>query len=192
MGLVDILGLVFSGGATGLIGAGLQLLFTFLTKREETKLLKVKHEFELDKRRLDLQIMQGEAASKERITVIEADAARDVEDARTRSSSYDLEPKSYTANQKLTPNQLWLMVALDFARGIIRPGLTIYLCVQTTMIYYTAVAVIKTLQSHGFNNEQAYQLVWLIAAHILYLTSTCVTWWFGSRPPKPPKTADNS
>jgi len=69
------------------------------------------------------------------------------------------------------------MVVLDVFRGIIRPGLTLYLAVLTTIIYLQA----RSLMGAGMAPEQAAGLVSKIIDTVLYLCTTTVLFWFGSR-----------
>ena len=79
------------------------------------------------------------------------------------------------------------MIVMDVIRGVIRPGLTVYLCVLTTIVYFQAV---RLLLSVGIQMDvsRAMKLTELVVGTILYLTTTCVLWWFGTRNrQKPPK-----
>ncbi len=66
---------------------------------------------------------------------------------------------------------------LDFIRGSIRPGLTIYLCVLTTLIYVQT----RTLIGTAMPPDQAAAIVKEIISTVLYLCSTTVCWWFAIR-----------
>jgi hypothetical protein len=93
----------------------------------------------------------------------------------------------YSEGAAYTKGQAWGLVALDVVRGLVRPGLTVYLCVLTTMIYLQARELIG---KEDLNPDQALALEGQIVNTILYLTTTCVLWWFGTRnKQKPPKTA---
>jgi len=69
-------------------------------------------------------------------------------------------------------------VIIDFIRGIVRPGLTVYLCALTTMIYVQAR---ELLGKEDMTLASAIELEKLIVQTILYLTTTCILWWFGTR-----------
>jgi len=70
------------------------------------------------------------------------------------------------------------MVALDFSRGFIRVGLTGYLCLLTTLIYWK---VQKITDFDYLLPAMAYELLLLIINTVLYLTTLAVTWQYGSR-----------
>ncbi len=160
-GLTSILG----GGITGLLGSVTQRIFEYKTKKLEIELQKNKFENDVALKQLDMQ-----AAVSHDKTVIE------VEDSKAFKAALESEPKKYSEGQ-LTTRQQWVMVFLDFVRGIIRPALTIYLCGITTAIYFQA----KTLMGTMIPVDSAYNLVSQIVNTILYLTTTCVLFWFGTR-----------
>jgi len=102
------------------------------------------------------------------------------------AASYRMEPKQYSAKVKTGAVTGFMLVLLDFLRGIIRPGLTVYLCAITTIIYLDAKSVLQNIQG-VLSAADALNLVQTIVATILYLTTTCVLWWFGTRnKSKPP------
>lgn len=171
-GVASILG----GGITGVIGSVAQRIFEYKTKKLEIELQKEKFANEQALRKLDAEIMSQEWAARAKVAQVEGEANIETEDAKAFASALTSEPKLYHEGT-LTSAQNWLMVVLDFARGIIRPGLTIYLCALTTLIYIQARAVM----GHFIDPTQAYNLVDGIVQTVLYLTSTCVLFWFGTR-----------
>lgn len=167
---------VLSGGLTGIIGSVAQGIFAYKSKQLDVELQKEKYINELELRKADAAIMAQEWASRTQIAQTEASAQVDSEDAKAFTTALTSEPQRYSEGQ-LTNKQNWLMVLLDFCRGIIRPGLTLYLCGITTAVYFHA----KDLMGHDMSPEQSYQLVMQIVNTILYLTTTCVLFWFGTR-----------
>ena len=88
------------------------------------------------------------------------------------------EPVRYSEGVQATPTQAWLLLLLDLVRGLVRPGLTVYLCFVTTVVYLQARGL---LVASPLTPEQAVGMVNQIIATVLYLTTTCVLWWFGTR-----------
>lgn len=166
---------VVSGGATGLIGTAVQGYYTYKSKQLDIDLEKTKAANELEQRKLDIQMQAAEWASRTQIAEITTQGETDKADADTLKAAYATEPQQYSEKSLLTHGQEWLMVALDFLRGIIRPGLTLYLCGITTMIYMQTRGLITTNQSDSF------ALLQRLVDTILYLTTSCVLFWFGSR-----------
>lgn len=176
---MDLLGgiaSVLSGGLTGLIGTVTQKVFEYKTKQLEVELQKTKFANEIELKKVDAQLMEQEWKARTQVAEIEATAKVEAEDAKAFSAALTSEPQKYSSGP-LTVKQNWLMVLLDFIRGIIRPGLTIYLCAITTVVYLQS----KEAMGMGLSGSQAYDLVTQIVNTILYLTTSCVLFWFGSR-----------
>jgi hypothetical protein len=167
---------ILSGGVTGIIGSVAQGIFAYKSKQLDVELQKQKYSNELELRKADAVIMAQEWASRTSIAQTEATAQIDSEDSKSFHAALTSEPQRY-AEGTLTSKQNWMMVILDFIRGIIRPGLTLYLCGITTAIYFHA----KSLMGTDMISAQAYELVTQIVNTILYLTTTCVLFWFGTR-----------
>ncbi len=74
----------------------------------------------------------------------------------------------------------FLFGLVDFVKGLIRPTLTAYLCGVTTWVTWMAWEV---MQKEGitFTAEQAVEIFQDTTSIVVYLTVSCVTWWFGDR-----------
>ena len=182
--MLGILGSIFSGGITGLLGVAFQRFFDFLKVKQELELRKLDHEHEANMRRIDGELMAQEWAARTQVATIEATAKETVAAETSFAASFGMEPKQYSARAKIGPVSGFLLVLLDFVRGIVRPGLTIYLCAITTLIYVEARTIMAGL---SFATADAMRVHDLIVNTIMYLTTTCVLWWFGTRnSQKPP------
>lgn len=180
MNLADIgnaIGGVVSGGLTGLLGIGVQRIFEYKSKQLDVQLNKDKYAHEVDMKKADAEIMAQEWAARTKIAATAAVAQENVADSQAFSAALTSEPQRYADPSKLNTAQEWIMVFLDFVRGMVRPSLTLYLCVITTIIYYQAHQLI----GQGLNVDQAVGLVSRIIDTVLYLTTTCVLFWFGTR-----------
>ena len=176
--LGTIFGSIFSGGATGLIGVVLQRFADYKNKQLDMQLEQQKHENAVALRRVDAEIMAQEWAARTQVASVEAAGKEEVANAQAFERSYSLEPQRYAEGVKPTKAQAWVLILLDAVRGIIRPGLTIYLCILTTMVWYQAKAV---LGQEDLDAEAAGDIWRMVVGTILYLTTTCVLWWFGTR-----------
>ena len=69
---------------------------------------------------------------------------------------------------------------VDFIKGMIRPSLTVYLCGVTTWVTLMAW---KIMQASGteITATQAMEIFQDTTSIVVYLTVSCVTWWFGDR-----------
>lgn len=176
--LGTIFGSIFSGGATGLIGVVLQRFADYKNKQLDMKLEQQRAENELAKRRVDAEIMAQEWAGRLKVAQEEGATARDVAESNAFGQSLLKEPERYSYAKTLTPAQQWIMVVLDAARGVVRPFLTIYLCALTTYVWIQVRGLVGTASVE----EDAALEVWkLVVSQILYLTTTVVLWWFGTR-----------
>lgn len=175
--LGTVVGSIFSGGATGIIGVIAQRFADYKNKQLDLQIQAQKFEQDVKMKEIDRDIMQAEYAAKLQITQVETAGATDVAEAQAFAESFKLEPQRYAA-VALTPKQNWLMVLLDFCRGIVRPALTIYLCALVTIIYYLAR---DKVQGEDLTSDEALELLKLITGTILYVWTTCTLWWFGTR-----------
>lgn len=181
--LGTIFGSIFSGGATGIIGVVAQRFADYKNKQLDMQLEKQRGEIELQKREADAKIMAQEWAGRTQVAQAEAAGKEAVADAQAFSASFAMEPQRYSEASKVTEGQQWILVLLDALRGSVRPLLTVYLCALTTMVYLQARAL---LAKEDLDVAAAMDLEKLIVGNILYLTTTCVLWWFGTR--NKPKT----
>lgn len=171
---------IFGGGITGLIGSVTQRVFEYKSKKLDLELQKEKYSNEIALKKVEIEASAQEWAAKGRIATTQADAMVAVEDSKTLSAAITSEPKVYH-DGPLTKNQNWFMVALDMFRGIIRPGLTVYLCVLVTAIYAQSKMLLRTTD---ISTDQAFDLVTQIINTVLYVWTSATLFWFGTRNPK--------
>lgn len=191
---------VLSGGATGLLGVLLQRFFDMKNRQQDIELHKLTMQNNIELARMESEREAAKAASMERITAIQGETqehvaemdlqARESEAAeRSLVASYEADQAKYldrSAQQrkgKVGAVVVILMALVDFLRGTLRPGLTVYLTAIVTFLFLQVKAMVE---AHGqvLTGDQAMQLLTQIIATILYCFTTCVVWWFGSRPPK--------
>lgn len=171
---------ILSGGATGILGVVAQRLFDHWKLKQENDRLRLEHQFELEKRRVDAEIMQQEWAQRTKLAEVEGATKREVADAAAFVESFKLEPARYAEGVKVGRWGGFMLVLVDVLRGAVRPGLTVYLAWIATALYLDSAKIQATLNPGG----QAQLLVELhqqIVLTLLYLFTTCVLWWFGTR-----------
>jgi len=174
--MFGLLGSILTGGATGLLGSIVSGVFGFMNKKLDIQKLKLQFDQAVSLKQLDMQIGQMEWANKIKVQEIVSDAEVQVEDSKTLRESLWKEPDRYSDPSKMGSVGEAIMEMLDFFRGLIRPALTVYLCALTTVIYYKVHAA-----GGNLSLQQAYEMYAMVIETILYLTTTCVLWWFGSR-----------
>lgn len=181
---------IFAGGATGLLGMVLQRLFDWLHVKAQAQQEAQQQAFELEKRRIDVQIASQEWAGRMKVAETEAGAAKDVAESNAFAASMFKEPEHYATGDR--PTGFWgalgwfLLVLTDVFRGMVRPALTVYLCALTTYIWWQ---VRQLLQIEHLDPVAVLDVWKMVVGTILYLFTTCTLWWFGTRnkqkPPKP-------
>lgn len=178
---MDILSLItsaFGGGLTGLIGGAVDKVFAYKIKKLEIEQDIGRFAHEVEMRKADAEIMKQEWAARTKVAEVEGAAKVEVEDSKAFAVALGTEDKNYLDYlDKLDPKQDWFFVILEFIRGMIRPGLTLYLCALTTLLYLKASKLVPSVIAP----DQALSMVNSIINTITYLTTTCVMFWFGSR-----------
>ena len=116
--MLDMIGTVLTGGATGIIGSILVKAFSFLAFWVEEK--KMDKEHERTKELLRLQNEIGAAESEREMAVAEASAAADI---RTASYSHD---------SSVGTSSRWVVDVLR----LVRPVLTFTLIVLVGIVYF--------------------------------------------------------
>lgn len=185
--MLGFLGSIFSGGVTGLLGVAFQRFFDFLKIKQELEMKKAEFEHEANMKRIDGELMAQEWAARTQVAEVEAEGKRAKAAEESFSQSFTLEPRQYSAKATISPTASFMLVVLDFIRGLVRPGLTIYLCAITTMMYLEAKAIMAGVGAL-ISAEQAITVHNIIVTTVLYLTTTCVLWWFGTRNSQKPPT----
>ena len=177
--LSTIFGSIFSGGATGLIGVAIQRYADYKNKQADLELQAKKFEYDIALKKADAEIMAQEWAAKTQVAKIETEGASDVAASQAFAASYAADAqRQFSTN--VVPGRVggFLLILLDVLRGAVRPLLTIYLCALTTYIWLQAHDVLGRIP---LDAKSALDVWHLIVSTILYLTTTCVLWWFGTR-----------
>lgn len=191
--LLGILGAAGSGGLIGLLGTafkGWQEYKERQAQREHDLAMRklVQEEMRLE-HSLRLKQTEVEIAGKQTLAETEASAARDVAASNLQAASYGNDKASYSNGMVRKLKGWWgsfvvsLLVMVDVFRGFMRPGITTYLLVIESLIAWQLFQVVSQLG--GMTPEQAWPLFQQVILSVVFLTSTSVTWWFGSRPNSP-------
>lgn len=181
---------VILGGLTGLIG-------NIVTGIVNYKTMKVKNSHEA--KMVALQTAAKKAENKMRIELASAQIAGEIEladaEAYTKGlEQADKETFSEAWIERLFAVEGWmryiaipvalflatLFGSLDFLRGLMRPGLTIYLTGISSVLTWKAYEILQQTGT-AMTANQAVDLYGQTTQIIIYLTVTCVTWWFGDR-----------
>lgn len=180
--LASVLGAVFSGGATGLLGIGIQRWFDFKNRQQDIEIVKLQLANAIELAQLETERATRVAELDMEARFVEADAAVMQASFRHDAASY-LSPDAQRRKGFIGAFVTLLMAFVDFLRGVLRPGMTAYLCALVTVMFFW---VQRTSERYGMNltPEQAFQMMMQIIMTILYVFTVSATWWFGTRPPK--------
>lgn len=156
------------GGIVGFIGS-------YFTRREERKLLESKQMHELNMRSYDFQEL--ELSQNHELKV----ADKNLERAKVEGN-IEIEGKEINAFLESVKSQAKQVgvVFVDAIRGLMRPVITIYLMLTTTIIAYKVGNRLDGLD--GLPVDEMYSLYREIILQLVCLTAIAIGWWFGSRP----------
>lgn len=173
--LGDALMAVVGGGATGILGSGIQSFFQY-----KTRVLDIEQE----NARLahDAAMVEKEANANLLILKQEASTQADNNAFAMQTISYDHDKRQYMPDSGAPT---WIIAALgvvDVIRGLVRPSLTVYVAVAVTIILIEANALVESVD--GLSSEVKLTAAMEIWRMVAYIATTIFFWWFGQRPPK--------
>jgi len=171
--LGDALGAIISGGTTGLLGAGISLF-------GEIKKQKLIFDHDEKMEGLKQDSMELEANLKMELAKVEGDVKINLSEMQAFTQSQSNDKATYSDPSKLGTVGKFFMIMVDFFRGMIRPSMTIYMTILTTLIYTQLMELVGGLDG-VIDKDMALALVQQIILVILYITSTIILWWFGTR-----------
>ena len=158
--MLDLLMGVLSGGVTGLLGTVISGGMKFFENRQ-------KHAH-------DLAIMQAENEQM----VVEAQIAKDVAEldmeSKDRTAAWSALEASYkeSTSRISTGDSAWLIM-VDVVRGLMRPAITLGTLTLMGVIYFTV--------AQGMVGPDNIPVQVTIIQTVLYIATTSVLWWFGTR-----------
>lgn len=181
------------GGVSGLLGSAVTAYSNYKIQKLANEHKQAMANLELEKMDREKEIMLAEAEANMRITEVQTEAQIDIADSQVYIESLKAAQKEAFSDatlQKLLEggkfsrfigNILSFLFGLvDFIKRLIRPGLTVYFVVLTSLITYVAWDVVDKHQA-DLDPTQVIALFDEVTTIIIYLTVTIVTWWFGDR-----------
>ena len=183
---------VLLGGLTGLVGTALTEIFKYKNQ---------KLQFDHDTKMIALKTAAMKEESKMQIAIAETKVKGEIELADGEAYK-----ESVKAGQLTTFSEKWIdklfnvegrlgrfvsipaavFIACGFAsvewlRTFMRPALTLYLTGMSSVITYMAWKLINTQGMQAMTITQAVSIYNETTSIVIYLTVSCVTWWFGDR-----------
>ncbi len=179
MGVLEGVASLFGGGLTGLLGTVISKVADFKTKKLEMEMAVQQAAHDVEMAKVKMEEIKAKGTIDTKIEQVKADAVTAVADAATLKAAVDAEAEigRLSEKTKVTSKQQWLFIIIDAIRAMVRPGLTIYLCVITTCMYLQA----RRMMHGAMAPDEAAVLLRSIVNTVLYLTTTCVLFWFGTR-----------
>ena len=188
----DFLISLVTGGASGILGGITGLVGTWVKSRHEVKMFELRSKDRRERQKMQLDSIRLENEGALKIAEVRREEADDTAAGKSLAKSYEMEPKRFSEGLKLRGKWMnnlvaTLMFLLDFIRGAMRPGLTMYLAILVTLIYWQTIALLETYAIQP-TPDQAFAMWQLLIGTFVYLFTTVVTWWFGDRNrQKPPE-----
>lgn len=190
--LMTIFGGIFSGGATGLLGVLLQRYFDLKNKQQDVEIIKLNLANNLELAKMESERLKIKVDADLAEAEIEGRTLEHISDNDLVEASYETDKASYIDKSAMKANTwpakfvLVLMGIVDFLRGFLRPGMTIYLCVVTTYMFFWAQSLM--LQNNALlTAANLHEIVLQIIGTILYVFTTAAVWYFGARSIHAPK-----
>lgn len=166
-----IAGIFSSSGLGAIVG----LFGSWLTKREERRNLELKYDFDI--KMAEIRKSEAEMEFNHELAV----ADKQIERAKTEGEILINKAELDAFAEGLKEQQMnYNIKFVDAIRGLMRPVITVYLLVIATFITYKINAYVG-----GMDSLDAAELLTMYKetiAQIMFLVTTAVAWWFGSRP----------
>jgi hypothetical protein len=187
---------LLSGGASGILGGITGLIGVWLKSKHEAKMVDLKRQERKEERDHELDTMKMEHDNAIAVANVQREETADKEAGASHRESYKMEPKRFSEGMTFPDTWIgrrvheivsFLMFVLDFFRGMMRPGLTLYMAILITMIYWQLMTILKGLDG-AWDDQTAIQAVTMIVHTFLYLFVTSFVWWFGDRNRAKPPT----
>jgi hypothetical protein len=173
------------GTITGIFGNAINSFINYKTQR-------LKNEHDIKMAEIDIQVLKLESEAAVRVKKVETDAEieKSVNEALKKSYDFlnkDLFDKSYM--KILTEGKIGkgfayviaiLFSVVDFLKHLVRPFITYYLLAASSVLTYLCYQLVQATGG-ALGIEQAYSLFSNSVLVILYLTTTCIGWWFADR-----------
>lgn len=174
----------------GLFGTITGLIGNIVTSYTNYKTQKLKNVHDVEMSKLDMKMIQVEADANIKVTKARVEGEVELAEVDAMKKSYTmlnsgLFDKEY---MKYIMSKTWLawcavpitlmFATVDFLKHLARPALTYYLVGATTWI---TILSWKLMDGATFTGDQAFDLFKLVVMTVIYLTASCVGWWFGDR-----------
>lgn len=179
------------GGLTGLFG-------NVVTGFINYKTLKIKNEHEVAMLKAETEAMTKEAEMQIQVAKVKTEGEIELADTQAYIESQKAGREKHFSDRwidkLLDIKGKWRIITfpaavfiafmfglVDWLRGFMRPALTIYLTGMSTVITWMAWNILQEYGIEQISMQEAIGIYNQVVSIIIYLTVSCVTWWFGDR-----------
>jgi len=195
--LATIFGGPVGGVVTGIFGSLFSNIFNYFKQKQAHKQKMELKELEIKADRQDHIYAMAEADMNMQIKKSEIEGAINLKEAESfmqsqKNAMVSLFKASFMTKMMEVegwPRYFTIPIAtivafafglVDFIKHLMRPGITIFLIIVFGKILTEALGILK-VSNHQWTVEQAVKIVMLSVDAAIYLTVTCVSWWFSDR-----------
>lgn len=193
-----MLGTILSALTSGALGTIFGGIGNLINQWFQKKQIEMKYKHEVDMARVQIDILNARTDAAIKITKAEVEGKIDLEEAKAYSHSQVVGNQKHFSDAWMekfleqtgvmryvsVPAAFILMclfALIDFLKGIMRPGLTLYFTVLSSIITFKSYQILQAGGFYALNEEQAVLYFTIAVDTCIMLTTTCVTWWFGDR-----------
>lgn len=193
-----MLGFLASIFGSGVFGSLIGLVGNFLNQIQQKKQMAMKYKHEIDMATVQIDLLKAKTDASIKITQAQVQGAVDLQDSQAYTHSIKVGNEKtfsdkwmdYLLNQTgwlkyiAVPAGFILMLLfalVDVLKAFMRPGLTLYFTVLSTLITIMAYNILQTDTMEVITQTKALTIFMVAVDTAIMLTTTCVTWWFGDR-----------
>lgn len=170
---------------SGLLGTALTSFTNYKTQKmkneHEATMVKLEKEAMIAEAQMNIQITEAKVQG-EIVQLEEINYGKNLELANERSIDNSLIGKLFASpwTAWLGSLMVFFLSVVDFLKGLMRPGLTLYLVALTSWITWYAAGILSAKEPLLDVNAAA-ELFTKVVDIVIYLTVSVVTWWFADR-----------
>ena len=179
------------GALTGLVGGAITAITNYRMQKLKNEDAKDRRRHEIERLNAETEAMIREAEAKIKIVQTQVEGAVDLAETQayvaSQAPAQPLFRESYMRRLEKLRLTAWLVGPLavlfaltDALKALMRPCITIYHVAVTTWITLMAWRIMQA-HGQGITPDKAVAIFDQVTTTVIYLTVTCVTWWFADR-----------
>lgn len=193
-----MLGAIVSALTSGALGTIFGGIGNLINQWFQKKQIEMKYKHEKDMARIQIDMLNAKTDASIKIAEAKVQGMIDVEEAKAYTYSQKVgNEKDFSDKwmESLLSQEGWLryisvpaaftlmclFAIVDFLKALMRPGLTLYFTVLSSLLTFKSYQIIQSGGFQAISQEQAVLYFTIAVDTCIMLTTTCVTWWFGDR-----------